>query len=79
MNVQESLKTIQTQIALSRTPKGRVITDFGKQSLQSVIDDTANYSTDVVRCKNCGMIISVLLTAEGCPNCGGLDFDAKIQ
>ena len=79
MQIQEALETLKIELSLGRTPKGRDITEFGKESLKSVIGDTANHSAEATRCKNCGLIISSLLVSDGCPNCGGLDFDANIS
>lgn len=79
MKIKDLLETFRTQIAIKRTPKGRVITDFGVQSLSSALSDTANYEAEVTRCKNCGMINSMLLVEDSCSNCGGLDFDSNVS
>lgn len=79
MKISEALDTLVIQLRLGRTPKGRIITDFGKENLKSCIEDTANHDYEATKCKNCGLIISALLVQEGCPNCGGLDFDSNVQ
>ena len=74
MKIKEALDVMTTEIRLSRTPKGRVIDDFGKENLQAAIDDVPNHEYEANKCKNCGMIGSALLVSDGCTNCGGLDF-----
>lgn len=76
MNVSDATQTLKTQIVIGRTPKGRKLTDFAIASLTSCLNDSLNQGAEVTQCKNCGMVVSVLLIADGCPNCGGLDFQA---
>ena len=78
MQIQEVLDTLKTELSLGRTPKGHDITEFGKENLKSAIEDVDNHGIDATRCKNCGLVISSLLISDGCPNCGGLDFDANV-
>lgn len=79
MQIKDVIETLRTQIGLGRTPKGRVITDFGKENIKAALDDVPNYGAEATKCKNCGLVISSLLVSDGCPNCGGLDFNANIE
>lgn len=78
MRISDALETLKTELALGKTPKGRILTDFAKENLKAAIGDIKNHQTEATRCKNCGLVQSELLIADGCPNCGGLDFDANV-
>lgn len=77
MKIHEQLDTLKTQVILGRTPKGRHINEFTKQNLFSCLKDKENYNINCVSCKNCGLIISILLISDSCPNCGNIDFNSK--
>ena len=70
MNVEQALTMLQTQKAIGRTPSGRPIHKHAIEALDSAILDVKNYGNEVVQCKSCGFVISILLTETGCPNCG---------
>ncbi len=75
MLIQDGLHILKTQLMLKRTPKGRPITNYALQCLESVMGDEKNYQSNLVKCKNCGFVISSLLVEEGCPNCNYLELD----
>jgi len=73
MNIEQAKKVFKTQIELERTPKGRPLTEVAILSLDAALADEKNLGNDVVKCLCCGMVSSILLTSEGCPNCGCVD------
>ena len=79
MNISEARDVLNTQVVIGKTPKGRPLTDYAKQCITTSMEDDGNAQADVSECLNCGMIVSVLLTDDGCPNCGGLDFNSNID
>jgi hypothetical protein len=78
MNISEISTLMYTQGILGRTPKGRLITEYGVNALMAALSDEKNHGVDAVLCKNCGIIMSSLLIPEGCPNCGGNDMTLSI-
>lgn len=78
MNITEAKNILNTQLVLGKTPKGRSITDYAKEVITSCMNDAGNQNANVSACKNCGIVVSVLLVADGCPNCGGLDFNSDV-
>jgi rubrerythrin len=79
MNIEESKKILETQLALKRTSKGRPLNDYALESLKSSLEDVKNYKSDASQCLNCGLVQSILLMHESCPNCGGLDIALEIE
>ena len=75
MTIQDGLNILKIQLILKKTLKGRPITNYALQCLQSVIEDQNNYNSSIVKCKNCGFVISSLLVEEGCPNCNYVELD----
>lgn len=78
MNIEQAKTILKSQIDLERTPKGRPITKEAILSLDASLSDTKNYGNDVVQCKGCGFVSSILLVEVGCPNCGCVDLNADI-
>ncbi len=84
MNITEAKTIIERQMILNRTAaKGWPLSDFAKESLNACLQDInaqKNTEAPAMRCLNCGLIISqLLIEAEGCPNCSGLDIDDNID
>ena len=78
MKISEGINILTREVTLARTPSGRPLDEFAVESLQSIIGDQANHGNDLVKCLGCGMVISSLLTSEGCPNCGVEEFTLEI-
>jgi len=79
MNIQEAEKILRTEIALEKTPTGRSITKEAILNLDAVLSDQKNYGNQVVKCKGCGFITSILLIIDGCPNCNIVDIEADLK
>jgi hypothetical protein len=78
MNISEVLNILNDQLLLKRTPKGRAISEFGIKAIEATIQDTKNYENPAIRCLGCGFVVSSLLVADGCPNCGVIDLTENI-
>jgi rubrerythrin len=79
MNIENKKTTLIRQKVSLRTPFGRPIHTTALEALNSALEDEKNYSNDVVQCKSCGYVISILLTQNGCPNCGVEELSTNIQ
>ena len=79
MNISDASSILNTEKVLERTPLGRPITEYAKNALIATLDDTKNWSFEVMRCLNCGFICSALLFEEGCKNCGSKDMTMNIK
>jgi len=78
MNVEQAKKILKTQLELERTPKGRPLTNKAILILDASLSDEKNFGNDVIQCIGCGMVSSILLVEEGCPNCGCVDLKTDI-
>ena len=78
MKISEGLDILKKEEVLSRTPFGRPLGDYAVKSIQAVIGDTKNHDNELVKCLGCGLVISILLTSEGCPNCGVEELTTEI-
>jgi len=78
MNIDQARKIIKTQIELGRTPEGRPLTKEAILNLDAALSDEKNLGNDVVQCIGCGMVASILLVEDGCPNCGCVDLKTNI-
>ena len=78
MRIREIIPTLQAEKALSRTPIGRPITEYAKATIDAALSDEKNYEIDAMKCLNCCIIVSGLLCADGCPNCGSKDITLEI-
>ena len=79
MDIYEARKILKTEIILGRTVKGRPLTKKAILTLDASLSDEKNYGNHVVQCLCCGMVSSILLVDEGCPNCGCLDLKTDIE
>ena len=79
MKISELLDLLRAQKTLKRTLCGRIITDYGENAIDATLEDTKNYGAEAVKCLNCCIILSGLITPEGCPNCGSKDLTRKIM
>ena len=79
MNISEAMAVLNVEKTLGRTPSGRPLSEYAKETIMAAIEDEKNHSTNVVQCLGCGFITSSLLTSEGCPNCGVLDLTFDIE
>ena len=79
MIISEVIDVLKTELALQRTPAGRPITEYASEIINSSIEDEKNGGANVIKCLNCGIIISSLLAPDGCPNCNGKDLTLDIK
>lgn len=81
MKISEGIEILRAEKILGKTPKARPLSDFAKETVEATLADQKNYETELIECLGCGMIVSSLLTSEGCPNCGvqDLSMDIKIE
>lgn len=75
----ESNAVFKVEISTGRTPKGRPLTDFAVKCVRSSLEDIENGNAPTSKCLACGLIVSSLLIADGCPNCGGLDMTLEMN
>ena len=73
MKVSETINTLKAQRNFERTPKGRSLTEYAKNSIDAVLEDEKNWNMDVMKCLNCGFINSGLYFESGCKNCNSKD------
>jgi len=78
MNIDQAKQIIKRQQISDRTPFGRPIHERALGALNSTLEDEKNYGNEVVQCKSCGFVVSILLTETGCPNCGIEELVTKI-
>lgn len=78
MNIEQSKSILTRQVISKRTPKGRPIHEGAIEALNATLKDSKNYGNEVVQCESCGFVISILLTQNGCPNCGIEELSTKI-
>ena len=78
MNIFNLQKTLLAESVFTKTPKGWPASEFAVQSVEAALSDEKNMDSDGVQCKNCGLIISILLVGEGCPNCGSVDMTPDV-
>lgn len=79
MNIEQAKTTLMRQKISLRTPFGRPIHEVAQEALNATIEDDKNYSNEAVQCKSCGFVISILLTQNGCPNCGVEELSSNIK
>jgi rubrerythrin len=70
MNIKQAKPILMRQRVVKRTPFGRPIHEKALDALDATLQDEDNYGSETVQCESCGFIISILLTENGCPNCG---------
>lgn len=78
MKISEATDILQKEQALGRTPSGRALSDYAIQTVGATLEDQKNYQMNVIKCMGCGFIVSSLLVADGCPNCGAIDLTEDI-
>jgi hypothetical protein len=82
MKIADSINLLRAELALERTPTGRSLTEYAKEIVESTIQDEKNYESELTECLGCHFLASILLTSNGCPNCGVVDlkvFYGKIE
>ena len=79
MTVRDSINKIKAQILFGRSPEGYCLTKKAIEILEVTLQDEKNLDVEILRCKNCGLIMSVLYSSEGCPNCNGVDLQSDIS
>ena len=77
MKISEGISLLNTELLLLRTPCGRPINEYAQECIEATISDTKNHSQSLISCRNCCIILSSLLTSDGCPNCHGHDLDIE--
>jgi len=78
MNISEAIDILSKEKSLGRTPQGRALSDYAKETVDATLVDDKNHNMNVVQCLGCGFIVSSLLVADGCPNCGAIDMTEDI-
>ena len=78
MNITEATDILNNEYRDGKTPVGRPLTEFAKKSVKTALEDVKNQHMDVVKCLGCGFVNSILLTADGCSNCGVIDMSTEI-
>jgi rubrerythrin len=79
MKISEGISILRAEKEFERTLNGRPISKYALDVVKSVINDTKNYDNQLIQCLGCGFVSSVLITSEGCPNCGVLDLTLNIN
>ena len=90
MTVKDALPVMKSILGFKKTPitiqnpHGMIIVqdtrgEAALAALESSISDEANHDQDVVQCRNCGFVVSILLTIDGCPYCGCLRLDQDLN
>jgi len=79
MNIEQAQQILKREMVSKRTPKGRPIQEKALDAVSATLEDEQNYGVDVVQCKSCGFVISMLLTENGCPNCGIEELKTNIE
>jgi len=54
------------------------LSDYAIKTVGATLVDQKNYQMDVIQCLGCGFVVSSLLVADGCPNCGAIDLSENI-
>lgn len=70
MKIADSIDLLRAEMVLEKTPTGRSLTEYAKEILESTIKDEKNYGSELTECLGCHFVASILLTSNGCPNCG---------
>ena len=79
MKILDLKSVLLAQKLFGRTPSGRSITDYAKDTIRATLDDEKNWDMEATKCLNCCFIASSLLFENGCPNCGGHDLTLDIN
>lgn len=79
MRIVDAIPVLRAQMVFKKTPKGRSITEEGVKAIAASLEDEKNFGVDVVKCLNCGIIMSSLLVPNGCVNCGSKDLDKDVK
>ena len=79
MKISEVLHTLLAEKVFRRTPIGRPLTEYAIENIEAALQDKDNQDQEVIKCLNCGMIISSLLVPSGCGNCGSKDLSTNIS
>jgi len=79
MNIGEVIKTLKAEVNFGKTQLGRSVSERAISSLQAAIDDTKNYDVEAIKCLNCKIITSSVLTPKGCVNCGAINLTTNID
>ena len=78
MKIKDAIHILKAQLSFERTPKGRSVSEYAKNTIAATLEDEKNYEMECKKCVNCGIILSELLRPEGCPNCGSKDKTIEI-
>ena len=78
MNIVEAIYILNKEKSLGRTPNGRALSDYAKKTVDTTLKDNKNHHMNVLKCLGCGFVVSSLLVADGCPNCGAIDLTENI-
>ena len=79
MKIQEGIEILKAEKVLKRTPDGRPLTEYALSVIDATLADTKNYDNDLSRCLGCGMVASILLSSQGCSDCGVLDLTIEVE
>lgn len=90
MNIEKAIPIIQNILHHLHTPPNRFNPDgmeivkdtrgeYAISAMEATIKDIDNYNQNAVQCVNCGVVVSSLLVADGCPYCGNLKLTTEID
>ena len=79
MKVSDTILTLKAQRNFERTSSGRSVTSKGLSVIDAILSDEKNWETSAIKCLNCSIILSTILTGGGCPNCGAEDLTTDIS
>ena len=78
MKIEELIKTILAQNVFQKTTNGTPLNKKSNSVVVATINDVNNWHLNAVLCEQCGIIVSGLLIAGGCPNCNSDSFTENI-
>jgi len=82
--IMKSILSLKKAPITPQNPQGMIIVEDTRgevalSALKASINDASNHDQPAVQCRNCGLVISILLTIDGCPYCGCLRLDQNIN
>ena len=78
MKVSDTILTLKAQSNFERTQTGRSVSKKAIDVIDAILSDEKNWETSAIKCLNCSIILSTILTGGGCPNCGAEDLTTEI-
>lgn len=78
MKILEVKSILRKQIVFKKSSWGFDLSNKALSFVDSTLKDSKNHDNEAVQCSQCGIVISMLLSQNGCPNCGYQKFTTKI-